>query len=282
MLNRKDFIGASEVSTLLGLNPFTTPLQLFALKTGKVEQEEETEPQYWGKKKERIVSERFAEDHGVKLMAYKKRFIHPAMPYFSCELDNIIVGTNELVEIKSVNEYQWKQWSNPEELPLYIIIQVTAQMGLSNRKKAWVACLCGASKYIEKEVSFDPELWATIESRVKDFWENYIMKDVPPMAEADDNSFMVELFPTAGPEMKEASEDISDAIGTLQTIKAEIIEAEKKKDEIEAKIKEVIGGNAGIKTPEYTVKWLNVKGSTYTVVKKDSRMLRVTKNKESA
>ena len=44
-------------------------------------------------------------------------------------------------------------------------------------------------------------------------------------------------------------------------------------------LKAVIGDNIGIRTPEYTVKWIPTKGSTFTVTKKDGRMLRITKNK---
>lgn len=281
MNDRSKFIGASEVSAILNANPFMTPLMLWSLKTGKITQQEETEPQYWGKKKERIVSERFEEDHNVKLMAYKKRFVHKTMPYFSCELDNIIVGTDEIVECKSVNEYQWKAWKDANIFPDYIKYQITAQMGLSGRKKVWVACLCGASNYIEKEFDFDPELWAVIQDKVRDFWENYVMTNIPPIAVGNDNEIIVEIYPSAGPEIKEASQDISDAIAQLQLTKAEIISLEKIKDDLEAKIKMVIGDAAGIKTPEFLVKWNNVKGSTYTVVKKDSRQLRVTKNKEN-
>ncbi len=61
--------------------------------------------------------------------------------------------------------------------------------------------------------------------------------------------------------------------------KAEIIELEKTKKELEAQVKASIGDLKGIRTPEFTAKWIDVKGSTFTVTKKDSRQLRITRNK---
>ena len=106
-----------------------------------------------------------------------------------------------------------------------------------------------------------------------------VERKIAPIAEANDNTFMVNLYPYAGAEIMEATGDIIAAVDMLQQTKAEIIEAEKVKKGLEAKIKAVIGAAGGIMTPKYTIKWINVKGSTFTVTKKDSRMLRITKKK---
>ena len=279
-IDRTKFIGASEVPAVLGLSPFCTPLQLWAVKTGEVEPDDlsDVEAVEWGTRLERIVSDKFAEKHDVKLIAKKTRYIHPEYSFISCELDNIISGTDELVEIKTVNAFAWKQWENLDELPNHVVLQVMTQLGLSRRSKGWVACLCGGQKYIEKEITFDQELYDTIISRCVEFWK-MVQDKTPPIAEANDSSFIVELFPTAGEEIKAASQEMTDAIAMLQQTKAQIIDLEETKKSIEAKVKQVIGESGGIKTPEYTAKWINVKGSTYTVEKKDSRMLRITKNK---
>ena len=287
---RKNWIGASEVSVLLNLNPFTTPLKLWSLKTGLIEPDEQTDYQEWGHRLEPVVAKKFAEAHDVKLMAYKRRFIHPVMSYFSCELDTIITGTEELCEIKSVNAFQWKAWEKPDELPGYVIAQVTAQMGLSNRKKAWVACLCGGSKYIEKEVPFDAELYKTIEERVKDFWENYVLKNIPPVAVSDDNSLIVDIYPNSNDAIQ-SCEEMENDIARRQELAMHISELEGQKDEIEARLKMIIADNAGIKTSSYLVTWKNQNRTALDTEKikadglyekysktSSSRVLRVGKN----
>ena len=51
------------------------------------------------------------------------------------------------------------------------------------------------------------------------------------------------------------------------------------KGDVEAKIKAVIGENLGLDTPEYIIKWIPTKASSYMVEKKAGRMLRITKKK---
>ena len=278
MKDRTKFLGASEISAVLGINPFSTPLQVWAIKTKEIEAPDlsDNEACEWGTRLERVVSEKFAEKHGVKLIARKTRYVHPEHDFLSCELDNIIAGTEELVEIKTVNAWAYKQWKNQDEIPDHVVVQVIMQLGLSKRKVGWIGCLVGGQRYLEKRVEFDQEFYDDMVEKCVAFWK-MVQEKTPPVAEAADSSFMIELYPTAGADLKEATQDIVDAVGALQLLKSEAIVLDKQKKELEAKIKAVIGENLGIDTPEYVVTWKEQKGSTYTVTKKDTRVLRVKK-----
>mgnify|MGYP001578254732 CR=1 FL=1 len=294
-IDRTKFIGASEVPAILGLDQFMTPLKLWSVKTGKIEADDlsENEAVEWGTRLERLVSDKFAEKHNVKLMAYKRRYVHPRIPYFSCELDNIIVGTEELVEIKTVNANAWKHWANPDELPAKVIAQVMAQMGLSGRRRAWVACLCGGQKYIEKLVSFDKEFFETIENKVVDFWEHFVLADVAPMATAEDDETLLSLFPeNKTAEITQTLEEFNTVIARHQELNGQIKSMETEKSDIENKIKQVIGDGTGFKTSEYVTTWKAQasKRVDNEAVKRDNlyekylkesstRVLRITKNK---
>lgn len=247
-------VGASDVPTILGINPFCTPLQLYSRLIGITEPGEQTEPQYWGKKKEQIIAERFAEDHGVKLMAYKKRFVHKTMPFFSCELDRIIVGTDTNVECKSVNEYKLKDWAGDEDqMPAYIIVQTQAQMGLSGRVETWVACLIGASNYMEKLVKFDAELYADIEKKVSEFW-HMVENKIPPVAMIGDDDILLAMHPKSNEQMQTIQE-METAVARRQELSQQIKELTEEKETIDVSIKEAVGDFAGFKTEKYLIKW---------------------------
>jgi hypothetical protein len=68
-----------------------------------------------------------------------------------------------------------------------------------------------------------------------------VERKIPPMAMGPDNEILVELFPNANDQMKEATQDIVEAIKLLQETKAQIITLEDTKDELTAKLKQVIG-----------------------------------------
>jgi len=254
IIDRTKFIGASEVGILLGMNPFSSPLKLWSKKVGLAQQEEQRECFYWGTKKEQIIADRFAEDHKVKLMAYKKRFVHKTMPYFSCELDRIIVGSDTIVECKTSTEYNKQAWEGEkDELPEYIIAQVTAQMGLTGRKEAWVACLIGSSTYVEKLVKFDQELYAIIEEKVAEFWKMVLDKN-PPMAIRGDDDALVTLYPEASEDIQLVQE-MESAIALRQELSGQVKELKQQQDEVEIKLKEAINDSLGVKTSSYICTW---------------------------
>jgi putative phage-type endonuclease len=291
-MERKGFIGASDVPVILGLSPWKTPLALYAEKCGIIEPDETSEAMYWGTKKEQIIAERFSEDHKVKLIAWKKRYVHKEIPFFSCELDRIIVGEDKIVECKSVSEYMAKYWKGGEnELPPYVIAQVNSQMGLSGRHEAWVACLIGSSQYVEKLVKFDAELYAITEQKVNEFW-NCIQTQTPPPASAGDAETLLQINPKSDEQIQDVQE-METAIARRQELSGQIDNLKEEKELIEVKLKEIIGSNLGIKTQMYKVTWkVQPKSSVDTeALKRDglyekylkqgeTRVLRIALNKE--
>lgn len=277
--DRKLYIGGSDIAAVMGVSRWKTPLQLWAEKTGQVEAEDISDVEHveLGSELEDFIAKRFEKKTGLKVRRAPQRYINKVYPYISCQVDRLITGTDDLLECKNASAWKEKEWAG-EEIPIEYILQVSWQLMITGRRTGYIAVLIGGNKFIWKKIEADHELFEKMMDAANSFWA-MVQDKTPPVTEAGDNSFMVELYPTAGEEIKEASEDVTAAVALLQQTKAQIIDLEKTKDEIEAKIKSVIGEAGGIKTPEYTIKWLNVKGSTFTVRKKDSRMLRVTKNK---
>ena len=280
------------MAAVMGISPYKTRLQLWAEKTGRVVAKDLSDNQAveWGTRLERVVSDKFAEAHGVKLMAYKKRYVHKDHPFISCELDNIIVGTEELVEIKTVNARSWKQWSDQDSIPLHVIVQVITQLGLSGRKIGWVACLCGGQSYIEKRIDFDQELYDKIIKAAVEFWR-LVETNTAPEAAADDAEVLVEIYPKSGDQFQ-IIEELNAKIALRQELSAQIDQMVDEKKEIENQIKAVIGDQQGIKTSTYTVTWKSQDSNrvdTDALKSADlyekfckvtsTRVLRITKNK---
>lgn len=299
MEDRKNFIGASEIASVMGLNPWCTPLKLWALKTGRIEPDEGSEAAEWGNRLEEVVAKKFAEKHNVKLMAYKKRFVCPSLNFLSCELDRVIVGTDELVEVKTCGAWVAKKWDN-EEIPVQYVLQVNLQLGLSKRHTGWFAVLIGGQKYVEKKIVFNEELYEKqLDAAIK-FWDEYVKPGIPPVACADDDETLIALFPASIGKFvtitdKEAAQDINDALEKRLETSREIDAAMKEKDEIDSKLKQIIGENEGIETDRFRISWKLQARKTVDLelLKKDevydkysklstTRVFRVSANKQGA
>lgn len=283
-LDRTKFIGASEIGAIMGMSPFTTPLQVWAEKTGKVPHDELSnfEAKEWGTRLEEVVAEKFSQKNGLKLMAYKTRFVHPEYDYISCELDRIIVGTDELVEVKTCNAWAAKQWAG-DEIPNHYVLQVNLQLGLSKRKKGHLAVLIGGSKYIEKAIEFNQKLYDQEIEAAKDFWERFILGTEIPLAMADDNTFLSELYPEAQEGTKFFVEqdaiELNMWVEERQGGKTSIKEAEVEVKAIEAKIKQKLGESEYGETDQYKISWRSVNKKEFIVKASSYRMLRTTQKK---
>lgn len=67
LMDRQKGIGGSDVATILGLNKWKAPYQLWLEKTGQIEIEEsDSEPAYWGNVLEEVVAKEFTERTGKK------------------------------------------------------------------------------------------------------------------------------------------------------------------------------------------------------------------------
>lgn len=294
-MDRKTFIGSSEIASVLGLNPYQSPLQLWAIKTGEIEDPDlsDNEACEWGKRLEEVVAQKFAEKNKVKLMAYKNRFIHKEHPFLTCELDRIITGTDEIVEVKTCGSWNYKQWSDPDEIPMHYICQVMFALGLSGRRVGHFAVLCGGNKYLEKRILFDEEMYNTMVSKATAFWK-MVQDKTPPVASSIDSSTLLQLYPeNVNDEMIQSMQDMENDIARRCELDMHIKGMEAEKDEIDNRLKQIIGDNLGIKTQSYIVKWkylerksvdsqkLKASGLYDNYCKKSSiRVLRINKNKE--
>ncbi len=242
-MDRSTFIGSSDIAAVCGLSRWTTPLKLWAEKTGLILPDDlsEVEAAEWGTRLEAVVATKFAETHGVKIMAYKKRFVHPDHDFISCELDRIITKTDMLVEVKTCNAFKADEWED-EEYPTEYALQVQLAMGLSKRKKAWMFVLIGGQRYVEKELEFDQELYDMLIERAVEFW-GMVQDKTPPVAMAGDGETLATLFP-GDPQLDylvledDEATSMECLIHTLQSVKKEIKALGASKDELQNTIKQ--------------------------------------------
>jgi putative phage-type endonuclease len=117
--NRKR-IGGSDASAVLGLNPYKSNIELWQIKTGKMEQEDISEKPYvqYGTKAEPHLRELFKIDHPQYQVLYEENnmFLNDRYPFAHASLDGWIVddqGRKGILEIKTttiVQSMQKEKW----------------------------------------------------------------------------------------------------------------------------------------------------------------------------
>lgn len=100
----KKGIGSSDAATAIGLNPYKSPIALWAEKTGKVNDfiqlnyDNETSPMYWGKLLEPLVAETYSKKIGFKVRRINAVLQHPDedKSWMLANLDYTVVGQDEV------------------------------------------------------------------------------------------------------------------------------------------------------------------------------------------
>lgn len=297
--DRTGFIGGSEISAVMGLNRWQTPLSVWALKTKQIEDPfEMNEAVEMGVDLEEFVAKKFEERSGKKVRVDNREFVHPDYPFLKAHIDRRIVG-GQLLECKTCSAYKANEW-NDDDIPDEYRLQVNFYLGMLNMDSGWIAVLIGGQKFVYKELKFSKELYDKQVEVAVDFWNNYVLTETPPMAIANDKDTLVELFPESRPgELKTLRGDDPELEATFNELalnrlegKNQIKEIDVEVDESENLIRQMIGDDEGIESGQYKATWKNQDRTNLDIVamkndgvyekyavKKSIRVLRVVEKK---
>lgn len=268
---RKKGIGGSDASVVLGFNPWKSPFELYIEKTSDDIRELDSEAVYWGTVLEDVIAEEFTRRTGKKVRRQNKVFIHPEYDFMIANIDRDVVGEKALLECKTTSAFNADAWEG-EHIPPAYICQLQHYMAVLGYEKAYIAVLIGGQKFIWKELKRDDEFIELMIQEEKNFWENHVLKGVPPEIDGTPSAteLLNKMYPVDnGETIVLPSDDAEMLIEAIESIKAEMKEKQQLLKEYENKLKLMIGDAAVGVTPRYEV---NLK--TYERNSIDTRKLR--------
>jgi putative phage-type endonuclease len=250
--DRKNYIGASEIAAVLGLDQHRTPLDVWKSKVYESfpETSEPSGRAAAGIRFEDAVAQWVADKFSLTIRRDNKIRIHPQHPFISVNLDRIIVNRPHVgvLEIKTTSKESFKTWSiNSDYInPIFMHhwVQIQMQMEVSGYSWGCFGVQMADSYYgfgepelleIEKDMEFIPSMV----DKVVEFWEKYVLtKEPPPPQTVDD---MLYLYPKAGPPPVEVHKDVYDAVVRLKSIKDRKAPLEKEEKALADQIKMLFG-----------------------------------------
>ncbi len=181
---RKGYVGSSDMSAILGLDPFRTSYDIYLSKVKDLEPEaSKVEHLSLGNEFEPIIIAR-AERVLGKILPNQFRSAKVRGLPFGTNIDGIVVETGIPVEAKCAGLF-WpiqEKWGEPgtDEVPHRIIIQCHVHMICTGTTLCHVPVLQWGMKSALYQVDFDNDIANSIIERAVDFWENNVIANVPP------------------------------------------------------------------------------------------------------
>jgi len=97
---RKLGLGGSDMSAVLGVNQWRSPLDVWLDKTSDTVAEQESEPMYWGTILEDIVAQEFSKRTGYKVRNNNFTLQSEKWPYLLANIDREIVGLDAALNVR--------------------------------------------------------------------------------------------------------------------------------------------------------------------------------------
>ena len=197
---RKATIGGSEIGIVLGLNEYSSKLQLY--KNKKTDSKKDSNNMYTrkGKELENLIFTNYVvpyfADMGYEVFKPDKIFVRQQTPWLSANLDGLAVPVgssfanasgNIIVEIKWVSQWGTQKWDTSEEycnIPASYYAQVQQYMYHMNAKTAVVFAMFDDTwtcepYVIKRNEGFIRKLLTESEA----FYRNHLLMDIPPKAD---------------------------------------------------------------------------------------------------
>ena len=260
-------IGGSDVSALMGLNEYKSPLTLWLEKTGRIDSKNlsDNESVQWGIELEPVIRKKFAAKHPEYAVQIPEgTYCSDDFPWERANLDAELVdrktGAFGVLEIKTVGERRAEDWRDGP--PDYYQTQVIHYLNVTGYTFAWFAVLIGGQKYREYRFNPDNDDRTAVREAVKQFW-GMVQRDQMPklVGKRDEGQALTDYFGDGNGEYVQ-NIDASALVERYQAICADIKALESEMNRVSNQIKEMIGEARGLSTDIYRVTWSRVERTT--------------------
>lgn len=232
---RQKGIGGSDISAIIGINPYRTAVDVYFDKIGQADPIPDNQHMKMGRILEPVIADLFAEETGNEVIVPAKQiYQHKEFPFFQASIDRFYHDNerNEkgVLEIKSTQK-------NMIDVDRTHFTQLQWYLGITEYD-------FGSVFYLEHGLNTPPpfeyerdDLYLEfLQEQAYSFWKNHVVKRVPP--EPVNSEDIKKLFPQHIKDKAiEAKEETYKVFQELVEVKEKVKELSARKEEIEEAIK---------------------------------------------
>jgi len=177
---RREGIGSSDASIILGISNYGSPRSLWEEKTGRAPfirvTPEMQRLRQFGHHLEPVTRALTAEELGVEIVKPPGALSNKQIPWLRANLDGW-TGDGRIAEFKNVHQSQAHQWDG--QIPDHAELQVHHSGLVLGVSEAVVAALIGGNRLSVHEINLNNAITDIVYEAEAEFWE-YVEKDTPP------------------------------------------------------------------------------------------------------
>lgn len=258
---RRSGITGTDISAILGLNPYATPLSVYDSKDPDLRVED------WAENEDTDRGN-FLEP-GIRVWSQKKigRTIHEGRTVVNSKNKLIIASPDGIVpdansiaieatfDAKAPGERVtgWGEHGT-DQVPPHVAAQVCWQMAALGVELAYVGALIHGRLRVY-EIPRDPGFEDMLIMRATQFWEEHVVAKKPPLALAPDLEWLKRKFPQHRAELIQANREQEELLAVYVAARRQRLAFEEVEDKYRAQLEQIIGDAAGISWRGGRIDW---------------------------
>lgn len=187
LLERRSYIGSSDVPALLGVSGYQGLIDLWLEKTGRTDPEPTTSRQAdFGERVEPVLVQLAADMLDADTVEFNIRRTHPEHDWMRAQADGWLLDRRAVIESKAYglwNPVYREAWGDEwtDQVPYSVMAQVVYSMHVHDAEVAYVTALVGGGVgHRVYELQRSQALMDEIVERASTFWHEHVLADVQP------------------------------------------------------------------------------------------------------
>lgn len=252
---RRNAIGGSDASAVIGVNPWSSPYYVWADKLDKIPPKEESEAMRQGTDLEEYVAKRFTLETGKKVRKSNAIIYNPDIPFAHANVDRLVIGEDAGLECKTTSQLNLSTFKHGD-YPANYYVQCMHYMMVTGAKKWYLAVLVYSKGFFVFEIKRDEDEINALRDAEKTFWEQFVEKEEPPEPDGKyaTSDALNHVYSPDGTELY-AKTEIDCEIDRLSELKQQKSELEDKIKASENKIKAFMGDAETLKGTNFICTW---------------------------
>ena len=251
---RRRGLGGSDAATVVGLNPYSSRLALYADKLGLMPERDDNEAMRQGRDLEAYVAERWCEVTGKAVQRVNAILMNEEYPFALANIDRKVVGERAGLECKTTSVYNNADFAAGEIPPMYYT-QCMHYLAVTGYDRWYLAVAVLNKAFYTFTIERDEAEIDALMAAERKFWEEHIVKRIPPEADGSDASMAV-LDNKVFVDDTAMLQDVDPLLDELERVSGIIKEYEEDKDNLKAQIIQRMGDRARGQALRWTVTYL--------------------------
>ena len=275
---RRNFVGGSEIASVIGCNPWASPAKTFCIKKQLIKKEPANEACYWGNVMEPILRSEFSKRTGypVKEIPYVLQATDPRFSFLIADLDGVttVNGQVGVIECKTANSYAaQEEWKNGEPgfIPTPYYLQIQLYLYITNLNFGYIIALLGGNHFVYHRIERDDETITGMLLLARRWYEQYFLPNImpPPVSVTSDCSLLGQIYSKSEPKEiildSTAGKIVQDYLDATEAIKL----AEKRKETAQAQLMALMKENetAIIAGGHHRISWKSLETKRFSTAK---------------